>query len=164
MLQPYIGYTPLVLILVGVFTFLVVIAADWHVFFRRNPRVPGFVLSPHREGLGNIVIEKVMDSLTTPESTPPVKPSVASFKRRPTRATITSYSGRASALGGKTGVAVGAGLGIVGVIGAHIPWVDPNPAGNKYLQLVQGYGYDSAAGHQRRNELFDMEGFDKKAR
>lgn len=103
MLQPYIGYTPLVLILVGVFTFLVVIAADWHVFFRRNLRVPGFVLSPHREGLGNIVIEKVMDLLTTPESTPPVKPSVASFKWRPTRATITSYSGRALALGGKNG-------------------------------------------------------------
>lgn len=52
----------------------------------------------------------------------------------------------------------------MGVIGAHIPWVDPNPVGNKYLQLVQGYGYDSAAGHQRCNELFDAEGFDKKAR
>jgi hypothetical protein len=168
MLQPYIGsyigYTPLVLVLVGVFTFLLVSAADWHVFFRRNPRTSGFVLPPHREGVGNVIIEKAVDSLTTPGPTLSRKPPVAPFKWRPTRATIISYSGRALVLGGKTGVAVGASLGVVGIIGVHIPWVDPNPVGNWYLKKYQGYGYDSIAGHMRHNELFDVKGFDAKAR
>lgn len=161
MLQSYIGHFPWVLVFLGGFSYLLVIAADWHVFFRRNPRMPGFVLAP---GVGgNIVIDGVINSLGGEAPLPLQKPPTG-LKWRPSRDVLTSFGRRSLVFGGKTVVVMGAGLGVAGVISSHISYMDPNIVGNWYLKRVQGFGYDTKASHQRFNELVDVPGFDHKAR
>lgn len=171
MLKENLWVLPYIPGFVILFLGVVVIIADAHVCYCRNPRIPPFVRSPGGpldQGIGKVVGQVLASKSSTGLVIDPTIGKIISGQpvglTKVSSRTVFTQMGRGAVFWGKFVAVTGGTIGIGQIFLSYCQYVDPSMVGNTYQQLVgRGYGVEDSSTHQRHNIFKCLPSYDPKA-